>query len=61
MRSLDKIIPHKDVAPKPEKEHVIESKQPIIKAERVEEERFEEARKKYEIISGVRTKIDKRH
>ncbi len=47
--------PHR--APSPDKEGEFEPEPPVIKAERAEEQIFEEAKEKDEIISGVRKKI----
>ena len=57
MRSLKKLMDERDEAPSPEKAAAPEISPPVIKAERAEEEIFEEAKKKDEIISGVRSHL----
>lgn len=55
MRSLRKLMDKRDEAPSPEKAAAPEISPPIVDSERAEEEIFEEAKKKDEIISSVRT------
>jgi hypothetical protein len=55
MRSLKKLLDERDEIQSPEKAAAPEISPPIIDSERAEERIFEEAKKKDEIISGVRT------